>query len=291
MGSHSRRRSHSSSSSSSSSDDEEKKSKKHNKHVFPEAQGHGSGHGGAMPMPPPYSAPGHGQPSMPVPGYGAGVPMPSLPVPGGYDAPHMPTPGAHVDYANRDFPQAPIPGAAPGGFPSPGHAPGTPSPGVHAGAAPPSGFRVPLSDAAPFPAAQAGPPACVDADGRTPVYLGSALLGNAVHPCKIVPSLNPPARVAYGGRELEHRGRFDLLPFDAGTMEWVPTAQGQIPVGRRPVEGGYEENGGKLFHALATVNGVRVPGKTGVHLHGANVPFGGREHVVKQDYAILCWRY
>ncbi|KAH9849703.1 hypothetical protein C2E23DRAFT_736520 [Lenzites betulinus] len=214
-----------------------------------------------------------------------------MPNPGEYNAPHMPTPGAHADYANRDFAPPPGPPTAPGHggpFPgSPGHAPTSPNMPGSPNVAPPSGFRVPLTDAAPFPTAQAGPPASVDADGRTPVYLGSALLGNAVHPCKIVPSLQPPARVAYGTRELEHRGRFDLLPFDPSAMEWVPAANGQIPPGRRPVEGGYEESGGKLFHALANVNGVRVPGKTGVHLHGANVAFGGREVVVKQDYSIL----
>ncbi|OJT07461.1 hypothetical protein TRAPUB_1704, partial [Trametes pubescens] len=249
MGSHSRRRSHSSSSSSSSSSDEDKKHKKHNKHAFPEP-GHGA--------PPPYGA--H-SPSMPVPGH-SGVPMPGFPVPGGHDQAYMATPGAHVgDFANRGTSSAPGGAFSPPPGAPPGH-PGTPS----AEAPPPSGFRVPLGDAAPFPTQQAGQPVAFDADGRTPVFVGSALLGNAVHPCKIVPSLTPPARVAYGGRELEHRGRYDLLPFDPNTMEWVPTANGHIPAGRRPVEGGYEESGGKLFHALAPVNGVRVPGKTGTHL-------------------------
>ena len=49
-------------------------------------------------------------------------------------------------------------------------------------------------------------------------------------------------------------------------MEFVRTSRGLIPQGRRPVEGGYEENGAKLYHAVAMVNGVRVPGKTGAHL-------------------------
>lgn len=69
-------------------------------------------------------------------------------------------------------------------------------------------------------------------------------------------------------------------------MEFVRTSRGQIPPGRRPVEGGYEENGwhavvtkpakpnsskyftgSKLYHGIATVNGVQVPGKTGLHLY------------------------
>ncbi|KAI1796840.1 hypothetical protein LXA43DRAFT_859534, partial [Ganoderma leucocontextum] len=153
-------------------------------------------------------------------------------------------------------------------------------------AAPSSGFRIPLSDNMPFPTQQAGQPVTFDADGHTPVFIGSALFERAVHPCKIVPTFQPPARVAWGGGEREHRGRYDLLPFDPNAMEWVPTSHGQLPPGRRLVEGGYEENGEKLYHAMAVVQGVRVPGKTGAHLRGANVPFGGQEHCVEK-YEVL----
>jgi len=134
-------------------------------------------------------------------------------------------------------------------------------------APPPSGFRIPLSTTAPFPnPAQAGQPAFYDADGVSPVFIGSALLDGSVHPCKLGPHLQPYASVPYGGGEYGHNGRFDLLPFRADQMEWVPTSYGRIPPGRRPIEGGYEDNGGKLFHAAALVNGIKVPGKTGEHL-------------------------
>jgi hypothetical protein len=73
-------------------------------------------------------------------------------------------------------------------------------------------------------------------------------------------------------------------------MEFVPTAYGKIPPGRRPIEGGYEEFGLKLYHAVASINGVRVPGKTGEHLGACNVPFGGNEVIVTDNYEILCWR-
>ena len=56
------------------------------------------------------------------------------------------------------------------------------------------------------------------------------------------------------------------LPFDGKSMELIPTEKGRIPPGKKPVEGGYEEHGGKLYHAIATIQGVRVPGKTGEHL-------------------------
>jgi len=176
-------------------------------------------------------------------------------------------------------------------FPSPAVGHSSPPPYQ---APPPSGFRIPLStEAALRPDQQQhfGPPVCYDADGRSAVYVGSAIFPNAVHPCKIVPHLSPPCRVPYGGTEHEHHGRYDLLPFDPNLMEWVPTSDGRIPQGRRPVEGGYEQNGGKLYHALAVAPArVRVPGKAGEHLGGCNFAFGGSEHVARENYDILCWK-
>lgn len=115
-------------------------------------------------------------------------------------------------------------------------------------------------------------------------------MSNSVHPCKVGPHLSPAAHVPYGGGEHLHHGRYDLLPFVPQQMEWVHTSHGRIPAGRRPIEGGYEEHGGKLYHALGTVAGLKVPGKTGEHLDGANLSFGGKEHVVHDNYEILCWR-
>lgn len=70
----------------------------------------------------------------------------------------------------------------------------------------------------------------------------------------------------YGGAEVAHSGRYDLLPFDPETMEWVATSFGRIPANRDPVQGGHEENGQKLYHAMAYLQGTLVPGKTGEHL-------------------------
>ncbi|EIW83823.1 hypothetical protein CONPUDRAFT_99430 [Coniophora puteana RWD-64-598 SS2] len=155
---------------------------------------------------------------------------------------------------------------------------------------PPSGYRIPLEGNSQFPGPQhAGAAPCYDLD-RSPVYIGSAILEDSVHPCKIAPHLDPPCRVGYGGQELSHRGRYDLLPYDPATMEWVPASLGRIPDGRRPVEGGYENNGARLYHACAVFQGVRVPGKTGQHLSGANFAFGG-EQVIERGYEILCWRH
>lgn len=131
---------------------------------------------------------------------------------------------------------------------------------------PPSGYRVPLTTENAFPPpAQAGPAVAHDLDG-SPIFIGSAIMDSSVHPCKIGPHLQPYVAVPYGGAEFGHHGRYDLLPFDGASMEWVPTSHGRIPPGRSPVEGGYEEGGEKLYHALGDVNGVKVPGKTGEHL-------------------------
>ncbi|KIJ62788.1 hypothetical protein HYDPIDRAFT_156852 [Hydnomerulius pinastri MD-312] len=156
---------------------------------------------------------------------------------------------------------------------------------------PPSGYRIPLNISSTFPNLYyTKTPPCYDADGTSPVFIGSAIFNNSVHPCKVAPHLNPVCRVPYGGSEVEHHGRYDLLPFDPETMEWVPTSLGRIPNKRDPVQGGYEENGAKLYHAMATVRAVRVPGKTGEHLGGCNVAFGCEEHIITRGYEILCWR-
>jgi hypothetical protein len=90
-------------------------------------------------------------------------------------------------------------------------------------------------------------------------------MDGTVQPCKIAPALNPPCRVPYAGVETEHNGRYDLLPFDPNSMELVRATSGQLPK-KRLVEGGYESNGAKLYHAIAVIDGLRVPGKTGEHL-------------------------
>ncbi|KAF8071983.1 hypothetical protein FPV67DRAFT_911055 [Lyophyllum atratum] len=231
-------------------------------------------------------AEGHAGQFAPPPGYGQWSSPPFVPPTFEANraaAPGFPTAGA------PSFPSAGTPGfpSASPGFPTP---PQVQHHDSTQAAAPPSGYRVPLSTTSPFPdAVVAGQPPCYDADGVTPIFIGSALFENSVHPCKIGPHLQPFASVAYGGAEHAHHGRFDLLPFVPQTMEWVRTSYGRVPPGRSPIEGGYEDNGAKLYHGLALVNGVRVPGKAGEHLGACNVAFGGAE-IALTDHEILCWR-
>ncbi|TBU35466.1 hypothetical protein BD311DRAFT_707447 [Dichomitus squalens] len=149
---------------------------------------------------------------------------------------------------------------------------------------------VPLGDHSEFPWRLAGEVPAWDGDG-TPLYLGTTLFNGGWHPCKIMPYNSSKARVSYGGKEYENTGICHLLPFNAATMEWVPTSCGLLPYGRRAIEGGYEEIGGEMFyHALAVVAGVKVPGKAGPHLTcGASVPYANKEYIVRY-YFILCWR-
>lgn len=84
------------------------------------------------------------------------------------------------------FPQAPTPPQSYGAPPS----------------VPSSGYRIPLSQNSAFPAEiQTGRPPFHDADGVSPMFFGSAIFDNSVHPCKIVPALDPKCMVPFGGSE------------------------------------------------------------------------------------------
>ncbi|CCO28690.1 hypothetical protein BN14_02688 [Rhizoctonia solani AG-1 IB] len=151
-----------------------------------------------------------------------------------------------------------------------------------------SGHRIPCSTTEDIPEVVFETQSDFNDLGGHPIYVASALMENSVQPCKCAPHLEPPCRVPYGGAEHCHEGRYDILPVTQ-EMEWVPVSNGGLPYGRTPVEGGYEgEN--PLYHAYAEINGVKVPGKTGAHLGGANIAFGGREMSFSDDYYILCWR-
>jgi len=118
--------------------------------------------------------------------------------------------------------------------------------------------------------------------GNVPVYLGLAEIGGSIQPCKVVSGFLPPVRVPYGGGEYYVHGDYWIVPFDGSRMEWVATDHGHPPLGKRPVEGGREADGRTLVHAIGEVDGVRVVGKAGEHLGGANLPFAGKERHV--DY-------
>ena len=177
-------------------------------------------------------------------------------------------------------------------YPPPSYSPPSTSTSRPVAQVPPSGYRIPLGAGAPAEAStsttsSSSSPSSfpdivktreapfMDKDGKSPVFIGSALMQDSVHPCKIVPSmLNQACRVALGGGEVVHEGRYDLLPFVPALMEFVPASNGHVPDGRKPVKGGFEQNGAELYHAVAVIEGVKVPGKTGIHLVRARFFFG-----------------
>ncbi|KAH9960813.1 hypothetical protein BC827DRAFT_1205501 [Russula dissimulans] len=167
-------------------------------------------------------------------------------------------------------------------------------PAVLSSQVPPSGSRILLSSRGgpAFPDMERARGAPFTDLDKSPVFIGSAFLKHSVHPCKIV--LNNDRRrcyVPYDGREITHDGLYDLLPFVPEHMEFVPTSGGQIPPGRHPVKGGFESDGQELYHAVALIAGIEVPGKASSHLNGCRVPYDGREHVVSNNYRILCWKF
>ena len=131
---------------------------------------------------------------------------------------------------------------------------------------PPSGYRIPLIEPGPFPGVERTGAAPFRDVSSGPVFIGSALLQYSVHPCKISSTNDHVCLVGYRGKEVQFRGRYDLLPFVPEHMEFVQTSRGRIPPGRRPIKGGFEQDGPELYHAVATLHGIKVPGKTGIHL-------------------------
>lgn len=193
------------------------------------------------------------------------------------NVPSMPTPQPHA-------PQMPQPPLVP--HPYPAADPAIPQPTPRTQPPPPSPqstlpqphtrdvstLRIPLTTSSGFPWARAGSAPTSDQD-RSPVFLGVAAFRDGMHPCKIRPNSSPMTWVSYGGKEYAHAGAAYVLPFDRSTMEWVPASRGRLPLGRTPVDGGYEQGGRqRLFHALALVQGVKVPGKTGAHIVSRILP-------------------
>lgn len=128
-------------------------------------------------------------------------------------------------------------------------------------------------------------------------YVGVArMIGNedrvSMQPCRIRKGFQPACFVPFEGGAFQHHGqcvvqcpsplclswvnillmhrRFSLLCI-TDDMEWVPATDGIIPPGRKPVEGGFEETGEKLYHALDK-SSPSYAGKTSPHIGNPPLP-------------------
>jgi hypothetical protein len=115
---------------------------------------------------------------------------------------------------------------------------------------------------------ETGPPICLDGNGSL-LWMGSAMIGDAVIPCKVYHSYS--VFIPDGGREQMHDGHYDALVYDLDVMELVVASRGEIPTDKRPVQGGFDLEGRALYHAVGTVQlgagtETRIPGRTGVHM-------------------------
>ncbi|KAH8813407.1 hypothetical protein DL96DRAFT_1716315 [Flagelloscypha sp. PMI_526] len=136
-------------------------------------------------------------------------------------------------------------------------------------------------------ASKFGQPPTFDRNGK-PLYFASLIHESQVIPGKAGDHLHRKVGAPLRGKELTGP-QFDILPFDPTTMELVPSSNGIIPGGRRPIEGGYEANG-TTYHALVHVDGVYLPGKFHEHSHGAHASSNGKEHYRLENYKLLVWK-
>ena len=127
-----------------------------------------------------------------------------------------------------------------------------------------AGQRIGLSiGGSPFPGQEiTGTAPFIDLDG-TPIFVGSAVHGESIQPCKISPVASWRCLFAMNGTEITPTTNYTLLLIDGSTMEWVPTRSGKVPPRKIAVEGGYEEDGTRLYHAMTHWNNLNVVGKTG----------------------------
>jgi hypothetical protein len=119
-----------------------------------------------------------------------------------------------------------------------------------------------------FPSiSQTLPAPCTDKVPSQPVFFGAAILSEeplVSIPCKVTPKLWPSVcHVPLDGREIVHRGKYNIVPFDTEKMELVtvPKHVNELPEGRKLVVGGRDRDGEELYHAVGVYHNLRIPGK------------------------------
>ena len=84
--------------------------------------------------------------------------------------------------------------------------------------------------------------------------------------------------ISWAGKEVGKKENFEILLGSA--LEWKSGEDGTVPEGA--VEGGRRPDGGPLYVARAKVDGVECVGKLNPQHKFCHMPYGGKEHLVRQ---------
>jgi len=108
-------------------------------------------------------------------------------------------------------------------------------------------------------------------------------------PGKAGAHLHTGAVIGYGNKEVG-LGGYEVLVGDARSVRWV-SVQGKLKIkdlDARPVDGGKDSDGTRLFIARANIQGATHPGKVGEGFKAAFIPWGGKEQEIS-SYEVLCY--
>ena len=119
-------------------------------------------------------------------------------------------------------------------------------------------------------------------DRGNPLYVARAPHEGSLVPGKYHAGYKT-AYVSWGGKEVEKKENFEVL-LTGSALEWKSAEGGAVP--DRAVEGGHRPDGGPLYIVRAMVDGVDSIGKLNPQHKFCHLPYGGKEHLVKQ-YQVL----
>ena len=111
------------------------------------------------------------------------------------------------------------------------------------------------------------------------------------HQGDLVPGkLHPGYKMVYvpwGGGEHAKKNNYEVLTLTGANLVWKQAADGHVP--KNAVQGGETSSGQPLFVIRAKVEGSDVVGKVNPQNKFGHVPYGGKEHIVK-NYEVLVQR-
>ncbi|CAE7086401.1 unnamed protein product [Rhizoctonia solani] len=126
-----------------------------------------------------------------------------------------------------------------------------------------------------------------ESDG-TPLYFGRTFFEGGVHPGKVSPNFQKGFIFGYDNDEIEVED-YEILIANPDAVRWAEARGTFDPqyLGATPVEGGREQSG-PLYLVQAPYKEGTHPGKTGPHLRGADITYGGKEKIV-DTYRVLVY--